>query len=321
MSDTTKVNQLINLFSSNAAGVLSTITNNTLEINPLTTEPFDFTRVESEFELPGVILTINFTGDQNFQVSILLDKKLVAILSDLMMLGDGEVDYFPEEHNDAIQEMFNQVLGSLASELSGMDISLTGTVSQVELTDMEIQKDFLEDNIMSRLHMEILEKEFFIDMFLDDFAQTSINNLFQDSGGKQAPAQAAPQPSSPKQAAYNPAQDMPQQPMASVSRAQFSEVDDRGDRPIGNENIDILYDIVLPITVQLGRKDMKIKEILEIGQGSVIELDKTAGDYVDLIVNGKKFAIGEVMVADENYAVRIVSLVSRKERIKHLGNV
>ncbi len=319
MSDTTKVNQLINMFSANAAAVLSTITNNTLEINPLTTEAFDFARVESEFELPGVMLTINFSGDQNFQVSILLDKKLVAILSDLMMLGDGEVEYFPEEHNDAIQEMFNQVLGSLSSELSGMGTSLTGSVSQVELTDMEIQKDFLEDNIMSRLHMEILEKEFFIDIFLDDFAQTSINNLFQESSASPAPTKA--KSAGPQPASYASVDSRPEQPMASVSHAQFAEVDDRIDRPISNVNIDILYDIVLPITVQLGRKDMKIKEILEIGQGSVIELDKTAGDYVDLIVNGKKFAIGEVMVADENYAVRIVSLVSRKERIKTLGNV
>ncbi len=319
MSDTTKVNQLINMFSSNAAGVLSTITNNTLEIDPLTTDAFDFAKVEAEFELPGVMLTINFTGDQNFQVMVLLDKKLVAILSDLMMLGDGEVDYFPEEHNDAAQEMFNQVLGSMTSELSGMGISLSGTVSQVELTDMEIQKDFLEDNLMSRLHMEILEKEFFIDLFIDDFAQTSISNLFQEPEPQKQQA-AAPRAAQQSYSAA-PSASKPEEPVAMVSRAKFSELDESEARPTGNVNIDILYDIVLPITVQLGRKDMKIKEILEIGQGSVIELDKTAGDYVDLIVNGKKFAIGEVMVADENYAVRIVSLVSRKERIKTLGHV
>ncbi len=320
MSDTTKVNQLINLFSSNAAAVLTTITNNSLEISPLTTDAFDFAKVESEFELPGVLLTINFSGDQNFQISLLLDKKLVAILSDLMMLGDGEVDYFPEEHNDAIQEMFNQVLGSLASELSGMDVSLSGSVTQVELTDMEIQKDFLEDNLMSRMHMDILDKEFFLDLFLDDFAQTSIDNLFKEAAVS-APAPSKSAGGGSRASSYNAMPERPEAPPTAVSRAQFAEVDDREDRPMGNVNIDILYDIVLPITVQLGRKEMKIKEILEIGQGSVIELDKTAGDYVDLIVNGKKFAIGEVMVADENYAVRIVSLVSRKERIKTLGQV
>ena len=64
---------------------------------------------------------------------------------------------------------------------------------------------------------------------------------------------------------------------------------------------------------------MKIKEILELGQGSVVELDKIAGDFVDIMVNGKKFAVGEIMVVEENFAIRIVSLLSREDRIKSLA--
>jgi len=264
-------------------------------------------------ELPAVMLTMNFSGDQNFQALFLLSKKLVAILADLMMLGDGDVDYFPEEHNDAVQEMFNQVLGSLSSELSADGVTLTGTVSQVELTDMEIQKDFLEDNYMARLQMEILEQEFHPYLFFDSFAETSIDNLFTETK-KEEPRKAG---GAAKPAAG--ARPAPQEQPVSVSHVRYMDLDEPSGPLADNVNIEILYDIVLPITVQLGKKDMKIKEILEMGQGSVIELDKTAGDYVDLIVNGKKFAIGEVMVADENYAVRIVSLVSRRERIKTLG--
>ena len=316
MSDMNKVNKLISLFCSNAGGVLSTITNNTIEINLLTSEGFDFDKVQGDIELPGVMLTMNFSGDQNFQVMFLLSKKLVAILADLMMLGDGDVEYFPEEHNEAVQEMFNQVLGSLSSELSGDGVTLTGTVTQVELTDMEIQKDFLEDNTMSRLSVEILEQEFFLFLFFDNFAESSIETMFE--GAAQAPeAPAAP---SGGQARNTDRMAPPDVAPVSVSRAQFTGIEEARTPVSDNVNMELLYDIVLPITVQLGRKDMKIKEILDMGQGSVIELDKTAGDYVDLIVNGKKFAIGEVMVADENYAVRIVSLVSRKERIKTLGD-
>lgn len=311
-----RVNDLVEIIGSNAAAVLSTITNSTIEYKPTTAKPFSFDAVSQALDLPSVLLTINFTGDQDFQILHLLSKKLVAMLSDLMMLGDGNVDYFPEEHNDAVQEMFNQVLGSVTSDLVSQGMNVSGSVSQVELTDLGMQKDFLEDNSMVPIDVSILDQRFTLFMFFDSFAEGSVENLFlgappQKTAPKESPAAApkkAPKP-----------QEHREQPPIPVSRASFAEIDDGQQTGYSNINIELLHDIVLPITVELGRKEMRIKEILEMGQGSVIELDKTAGDYVDLIVNGKKFAIGEVMVADENYAVRIVSLVSRKERIKSLG--
>ena len=277
---------------------------------------FDFASIENSFELPAVLLTVNFSGDQNFQFLLLMSKKLVAILSDLMMLGDGDVEYMPEEHNDAVQEMFNQVLGSLNSELAASEISLTGTITQVELTDMEIQKDFLEDNAMSVLSTKLLDTDHNLFLFYDSFAETSITNLFKSEPEESEPANnSKPNPSDNQSIEQPPRQE---EPPVNVSRASFAPMSEDKFVSSGNINIDRLHDIPLHISVELGRKEMKIKEILEMGQGSVVELDKTAGDYVDLIINGKKFAIGEVMVADENYAVRIVSLVSRQERIKSL---
>jgi len=124
---------------------------------------------------------------------------------------------------------------------------------------------------------------------------------------------------SSNQATFNSAPKKQEEPVR-VSRAQFSEFEEVRPSSGKNINIDLLLDVSLPVTVELGRKDMKIKEVLEIAQGSVVELDKLAGDLVDLMINGKKFAVGEVMVADDNYAVRIVSLVSREERIRSLGS-
>lgn len=320
MSSNNPTQEMVDIFCTNASGVLSTITNNTLELQHASTDDFDFDVVQGVVELPAVLLTINFSGDQNFQYLMLVPKKLVAILADLMMLGDGDVEYIPEEHNDAVQEMFNQVLGSLSSQLSGRSVNLSGTVTQVELTDMEIQKDFLEENKMVRLQIKVLDDDFTLYLFMDNFAETSVKNLFESAepeeddefatAAAQSKGSAAPPPQKHQQQ---------QQPAVPVSRASFSDLDTSAGVSGFNVNIEMLYDIPLDISVELGRKEMKIKEILEMGQGSVIELDKTAGDYVDLIVNGKKFAIGEVMVADENYAVRIVSLVSRQERIKALG--
>ncbi len=90
------------------------------------------------------------------------------------------------------------------------------------------------------------------------------------------------------------------------------------DESVDSESIDRLLDVSLSISVELGRKQMQIKEILGLGPGKIIELDKLAGEPVDLLVNGKLLAKGEVVVVDENFGVRITDLINPKDRIKML---
>jgi flagellar motor switch protein FliN/FliY len=84
----------------------------------------------------------------------------------------------------------------------------------------------------------------------------------------------------------------------------------------GMDNVERLLDVTLVLSVELGRKTMQIKEILDLGPGKIIELDKLAGEPVDLLVNGKMLAKGEVVVVDENFGVRITDLVDPRERVK-----
>lgn len=83
-------------------------------------------------------------------------------------------------------------------------------------------------------------------------------------------------------------------------------------------NIDLLLDVPLQITVELGRTRMLIKDVLELGIGSVVELNKLAGESVEVFVNNKLIAKGEVVVIDENFAVRITSIVNPQDRIQAL---
>jgi flagellar motor switch protein FliN/FliY len=76
-------------------------------------------------------------------------------------------------------------------------------------------------------------------------------------------------------------------------------------------------DVQMSLTVELGRTKMYIKDILGLGEGSIIELDKLAGEPVDLLVNGKLIAKGEVVVIDENFGVRVTDIVSPTDRIKN----
>lgn len=109
-----------------------------------------------------------------------------------------------------------------------------------------------------------------------------------------------------------------QQPPVEVNKASFQSFgpSNSADMP---KNIDLILDVPLEISVVLGRAKKNIKDILNLGTGSLIELDKLAEEPVEILVNGKKVAYGEVVVVDENFGVRITSIVSNEEKIKSLG--
>jgi flagellar motor switch protein FliN/FliY len=87
----------------------------------------------------------------------------------------------------------------------------------------------------------------------------------------------------------------------------------------GNWNMDLLLDVELPFSVSFGHTEMPLKEVLKLGAGSVIELDKSVNDPVTIVVNHKPIARGEVVMVDGNYGVRILEVKSTADRIRSLG--
>ena len=83
-----------------------------------------------------------------------------------------------------------------------------------------------------------------------------------------------------------------------------------------NKNLDILMDIKLQMTVELGRTELPVKKVLELTRGSIIELEKVAGEPVELYANGKLVAHGEVVVIEDNFGLRITSITDPDERLK-----
>ncbi len=100
----------------------------------------------------------------------------------------------------------------------------------------------------------------------------------------------------------------------SVQPAQFLAFDD-GFSASGKSNISLIMDLPLQVTVELGRTQKLIRDILEFGAGSIIELDKLAGEPVDILVNGKAIAKGEVVVIDESFGVRITDIIHPSKRL------
>ena len=99
--------------------------------------------------------------------------------------------------------------------------------------------------------------------------------------------------------------------------SEFSELKEGGVKS-GSGDLDFIMDIPLEVTVELGRTTMPIFDLLQLGQGSIVELTKVAGEPLEILVNKKLIARGEVVVVNEKFGIRLTDVVSTKERIENL---
>jgi flagellar motor switch protein FliN len=98
---------------------------------------------------------------------------------------------------------------------------------------------------------------------------------------------------------------------------------DEGNQPAGPDeetrDLDFILDIPLDLTVELGRTRMLVNDLLQLGQGSIVELNKIAGEPLEIFINRKLVARGEVVVVNEKFGIRLTDIVSPLERVKSLG--
>jgi len=261
----------------------------------------------------------NVVGKMFFAIS----KSEVATLSDLMLMGSGHSDY-TEEHKDAICEIINQITGSCitvmdsqlhlsldfgqasVSEFSGKNEFKGGAVATVlvkieEFPDKKILI-VLDDALFSGIKSKMSSKMSFAS------ADTSLASL----GLSSSPAPSAPAAVGGGVPSGGGGAPVAAPPLLAPqhSGGPFGST--------GNKALDLLMDIELPIVIELGRTQMSLKRILELGPGAIVEMDRLAGEPVDILINGKVVARGEVVVVDENFGVRIIALVSPEERLKLL---
>ncbi len=103
-----------------------------------------------------------------------------------------------------------------------------------------------------------------------------------------------------------------------TENAEFQELKENRQETVTTRDIDFLLDIPLKVTVELGRTRMLIRDLLQLGQGSVVELNKLAGEPMEVFVNDKLVAMGEVVVVNEKFGVRLTDIISATERIRQL---
>ncbi|AOR22896.1 flagellar motor switch phosphatase FliY [Clostridium taeniosporum] len=300
--------------------------------------------IKASFEIPNIVLDVEYTEGIIGRNILVMRTDDAAVIANLMMGGDGKVAEnaeLSEIEVSAVQEAMNQMIGSAATSMATMfsrkvDISpptsklwrekdepITETLSEeeeiVRVSFRLIIGDLVDSNIMQILPLSTAKKIVSIMMGQDGSASESENTVAEKTASKPVQTQKAIPNKEQASIQEKPIVEEPrrvQQPVE-VHEAAFEAL-----APGGNtqapKNIDLILDVPLDISVVLGRTKKSIKDILSLSTGSLIELDKLAEEPVEILVNGKKIAYGEVVVVDENFGVRITSIVSNAERIRSL---
>lgn len=328
-----------NISMGSAATTLSILLGKTVSITTPRVSISTLNEIKEQYPLPYLVIEVSYTHGLVGTNILAMREQDALIIADLMMGGDGSTP--PTEMNElyssAVTEAMNQMMGATATSISTMfkkkiDISPPISTRVDFATDSQITNMAAGTEpivrVSFRMEVENLIDSEIMQLVSVDVAKDMVGNLMEAMQKAEAPAaspSSVPNPApaaaqstgtpaanyaAPSMAQLKPAQPAPN---VVVQPAQFAPLTPGG-VPISDTNINLIMDVPLQVTVELGRTRKLIREILDLSAGSVIELDKLAGEPVDILVNGKLIAKGEVVVIDENFGVRVTDILSPIER-------
>lgn len=307
---------------------------------PVVTET-TLSEIKDGFDTPNVVLEVEYVSGITGRNILIIKIEDAAVIASLMMGGDGKVEAhdLSEIELSAVQEAMNQMIGSAATSMATMfsrEVNISPPKSKIWREKSEILSDkipederivrvnfhmtigdLVDSNIMQILTFDTAKKISSI-MMGNEGTQEEKNIEENKKQGESVVKKKEQPPIVEKPIVEKPIVENRQPEVRTdVHEASFEPLS-----PIGKnnapQNIDLILDVPLDISVVLGRTRKSIKDILSLSTGSLVELDKLAEEPVEILVNGKKIAFGEVVVVDENFGVRITSIISNAERIKSL---
>lgn len=327
-----------NISFGTSATTLYTLLRNKVTITTPKVSIVSWDDLKNEFNIPYIGVEVEYTEGLKGRNLLILKEHDVIKITDLMMGGDGNVanGEITDLHLSAISEAMNQMIGSASTSLATLlnkNINISPPKAFVvdfstclpedisfpddkivkisfkmvigEIIDSEIMQllpvEFAKELVQSVLSKNVADEE--KSAFQNRASDDIIKNDENENVGKDANNTVGGEKSKIK---VNP-----------VIFQSFDDVPTKKTKD-QNDNINLILDVPLNITVELGKTKKLIKDILELNEGSIIELDKLAGEPVDILANGKYIAKGEVVVIDENFGVRIIDIVHQSKRINSI---
>ena len=341
-----------NISMGTAATTLSTLLNKKVNINTPTVTITTAEELANDYKTPFVVIDVSYKAGLEGSNLLILDTNDVKAITDLMM-GKEEVDTLRELTEldlSAVGEAMNQMMGSSSTSLSEMfmktidieppksqEITFNEGKNEIDLLSnnapiikisfkMEIG-EFIDSNIMQLIPLQFGKD--MVDILLnpsptvDEVEQTQ--PIPASNQARTVESVQIPEPPQNVQQVhaqtvarnenmnYNSTSSVEREPVV-VEKPDFQSFD-MGASTVYNEQIDLVGDIPVEITVELGRTSRKISEILEFGLGTVVELEKLVGESLDIYANGKHIAKGEVVVIDDNFGVRVTEIDKANRKI------
>lgn len=287
-----------------------------------------------EYEKPVVATEVSYTEGLDGNNVFLLKKEDALLITNVLMGGEQTEEEIGDMYLSAISEVMNQMVGASSTALADI-LHVNINISPPTTTEFIREDQIIEDvfskemlvRINFRMEIEDLLASNIMQLMPYEFAKNLADSLM--NGSQTSPVEASPKtkPDSGKEmkpggmyaADLNAgACEAKESKPVKIRAAKFQSFGENGnDLPNGvpQQNIDLIIDVPLQVTVVLGKTKKSIREILDMGIGSVIVLDRLAGEMVDVLVNGKMFARGEVVVIDDNYGVRITEMIAANMRM------
>lgn len=348
LSDVEKdaLGEIGNISMGSAATTLSILLGRKVQITIPRIEVVTITDLRKEYPLPYLVIEVGYSVGLRGANLLVIRESDACIIADLMMGGDGQnpPEHLNELYLSAVGEAMNQMMGSTATSMSQMfnkRVDITPpNVNVFNFSEPQAIGSFGDENeptvkVAFRMEVEGLIDSELMQILSIDGARTMVQNLLSAVNGTEAAAASSPAPAPQAASPAKPYASAPSSapiqgntpgiPSASSHIAQNVTVQPVQFAPLvasnlmhSETNIDFIADVPLQVTVELGRTRKLIREILELVPGAVVELDKLAGEPVDILVNGRLIAKGEVVVIDENFGVRVTDIVQPAERMKNI---
>lgn len=332
-----------NISMGSASTALSTIISQTVNITTPVVTVTNMTELKKSFEIPNIAVQVKYTSGIVGENLLVMKVTDAAVIANLMMGKDPKI---PEDKKtlseielSAVSEAMNQMIGSSATSMAtmfGREINISPPASSlwddvatplpkdmndndpiVKISFKLIIGDLVDSYIMQVLPIDTAKKIVSIMM-----GQEKEENPTESSDNEKKDISPKP-PEVPdkkqEESLGRKQEELGDKRQVEVHEASFQPLDNNSKTEPLPKNIDLILDVPLEVSVVLGRTKKNIRDILNFGTGSLIELDRLAEEPVEILINGKKVAYGEVVVVDENFGVRITNIVNNAERIKTLA--